>query len=95
MGLSHGKMWFFRNSNGSFKGAALLVYRDDPEQYWTFITPEDCNTGCLSLEMESDIGQYPKPDEPLIRAVKFLVIRRLNQKGVRKRIEKIVRTIGL
>jgi hypothetical protein len=87
---------FFRNSNGSFKGAALLVYRDDPEQYWTFITPEACNALDVYREKwKSDIGRYPKPDEPLIRAVKFPVIRRLNQKGVRKRIEKVVRAIGL
>jgi len=87
---------FFRKEDGSYKGAALLVYRDDPEQYWTFITPE----ACIALEIyrekwKSDIGRYPKPDEPLIRAVKFPVIRRLNQKGVRKRIEKVVRAIGL
>lgn len=87
---------FFKKDNGEYKGAALLVYRDDPEQYWTFITPETCNALEIYREKwKSDIGRYPKPDEPLIRAVKFPVIRRLNQKGVRKRIEKVVRAIGL
>lgn len=86
----------FRNSNGSFKGAALLVYRDDPEQYNTFITPEACEAlDAYREKWKSDIGRYPKPDEPLIRAVKFPTIRRLNQKGVRKRVEKVVRSIGL
>jgi len=33
---------FFKNSDGSYKGAALLIYRGDPESYWTFITPEVC-----------------------------------------------------
>ena len=87
---------FFKNSDGSYKGAALLIYRGDPESYWTFITPEACNA--LELYMESwkaDIGRYPKPEEPLIKSVKFPTIRRLNQKGVRKRIEKIVCKIGL
>ncbi len=87
---------FFKKDNGGYKGAALLVYRDDPEQYWTFITPETCNALEIYREKwKSDIGRYPKPDVPLIKAVKFPVIRRLNQKGVRKRIEKIVRAIGL
>ena len=87
---------FFKNSDGSYKGAALLIYSGDPESYWTFITPEACNA--LELYRESwkaDIGRYPKPEEPLIKSVKFPTIRRLNQKGVRKRIEKIVCKIGL
>ena len=36
-----------------------------------------------------------RPDDPLIRAVKYPVIHRLNSKGVRKRVEKIVTEIGL
>ncbi len=87
---------FFKNENGSFKGAALRVYRGDPEEYGTFITPEACNALEIYREKwKSDIGRYPKPDEPLIKAVKFPTIHRLNQKGVRKRVEKIVRAIGL
>ena len=87
---------FFRNNNGIYKGAALLVYRDDPEQYNTFLTPETCNAlETYREKWKSDIGRYPKPDEPLIRTVKFPMIRRLNQKGVRKRVEKVVKAIGL
>ena len=86
----------FRNADGTYNGAALCVYRGDPESYWTFITPEACNALKLYQEKwKADIGRYPKPDDPLIRTVKFPTIRRLNQKGVRKRVDKIVRTIGL
>ena len=87
---------FFRDDNENFKGAALLVYRGDPESYWTFVTPEACKTLDLYREKwKSDIGRYPKPDEPLIRSTRSLVIRRLNQKGVRKRVEKLASEIGL
>ncbi len=87
---------FFRNEDGSCKGAAVLVYRNDPEQYWTFITPEACSALEIYREKwRSDVGQYPKQDDPLIRAVKFPIPQRLNQKGVRKRIETVVRAIGL
>jgi hypothetical protein len=87
---------FFKNDDGSYKGAALLVYRGDPESYFTFITPEACKA--LDIYHESwkeDIGVYPKPDDPLIKTVATPVIRRLAQKGVRKRIDKIVSDIGL
>jgi len=86
---------FFKDGD-SYKGASLLIYSGDPESYWTFITPEACNT--LELYRESwkaDIGVYPKPDDPLIKSVRYPVIRRLNQKGVRKRIDKVVSDIGL
>lgn len=87
---------FFKKEDDSFKGAALCVYRDDPEQYWTFITPEACKAlETYRQKWKASIGRYPEPDDPLIRAVKFPIIRRLNQKGVRKRVEKIVRAIGL
>ncbi|MGI0069737.1 MAG: hypothetical protein ACREAN_05720, partial [Nitrosopumilaceae archaeon] len=87
---------FFKNKNGSYDGAALLVYRGDPESYWTFITPESCHTLELYKEKwKSDIGNYPKPDDPLLKAVKYPVVHRLNALGVKKRVEKIVRQIGL
>ncbi|CAD6368409.1 Integrase family protein [metagenome] len=87
---------FFKNDDGSYKGAALLIYRGDPESYFTFITPEACKALELYREnWKADIGRYPKPDEPLIKSIKFPVIRRLNHKGIRKRIDKIVTDIGL
>lgn len=87
---------FFKNPDGTYKGAALLVYRGDPESYWTFITPEACKT--LEIYRESwkaQTGKYPSPDDPLVKAVKFLGIRRLNMKGVRQRVNVIVTKIGL
>lgn len=87
---------FFKNQDGTYKGAALLVYRGDPESYWTFVTPETCRTLERYRELwKSEIGRYPLPKEPLIRTVKFPVIRRLNSRGVKKRILKIVKKIGL
>ena len=86
---------FFKDGD-SYKGASLLIYRGDPESYFTFITPEACKALELYREnWKADIGRYPKPDDPLIKSVRYPVIRRLNQKGVRKRIDKIVSDIGL
>jgi len=87
---------FFKNDDDTYKGAALRIYRGDPESYFTFITPEACKS--LELYRESwkaDIGVYPKPDDPLIKSIRYPVIRRLNQKGVRKRIDTVVTDIGL
>ena len=87
---------FFKNDDGTYKGAALRIYSGDPESYYTFITPEACKA--LEIYHESwktDIGVYPKPDDPLIKTVSTPMIRRLAQKGVRKRMEKIVSDIGL
>ena len=87
---------FFKNNDGTYKGAALLVYRGDPESYWTFVTPEACQTLEHYREAwKSQIMRYPKPDEPLIKTVRFPVVRRLNALGVRRRIQKIVHKIGL
>jgi len=86
---------FFKDG-GSYKGASLLIYSGDPESYFTFITPEACRALELYREnWKADIGAYPKPDDPLLKSVRFPVIRRLNQKGVRKRMNKIVSDIGL
>jgi len=87
---------FFKNDDGTYKGAALLIYRGDPESYFTFITPEACKTLEIYREnWKADIGQYPNPDDPLIKTVSSPMIRRLAQKGVRKRIDKVVTDIGL
>ena len=86
---------FFKDGD-SYKGAALLIYSGDPESYWTFTTPEACRALELYREnWKADIGAYPRPDDPLIKSVRYPVIRRLNQKGVRKRMDKIVHDIGL
>lgn len=87
---------FFKNNDGSYKGASLLIYRGDPESYWTFITPEACDALELYREnWKADVGNYPKPDDPLLKSIRFPIVRRLNQKGVRKRVDKIVHDIGL
>lgn len=44
---------------------------------------------------KADIGNYPKPDDPLLKSVKSPFVKRLNQKGIRKRVDKIVHDIGL
>ena len=86
---------FFKDGD-SYKGAALLIYSGDPESYWTFVTPEACRALELYREnWKADIGVYPRPDDPLIKSLRYPVIRRLNQKGVRKRMDKIVHDIGL
>ena len=87
---------FFKNRDGTFKGAALHIYQGDPESYWTFITPEACQTLEHYRQVwKSRVGRLPLPDESLIKTVKFPTIRRLNSRGVRKRILKIVKKIGL
>jgi len=89
-------MIFFPNNDGSYRGAALLIYRGDPESYWTFLTPECCKTLENYREIwKSEIGRYPKSDEPLLKAVKYPTVRRLNAFGVKKRLDKVVKAIGL
>jgi len=87
---------FFKNRDGSYKGASLVVYRGDPESYTTFITPE----ACMTLEnykefWKSKTGSYPSPNDPLIRSVRFPTTQRLTAVGVKRRLEKIVAKIGL
>jgi len=87
---------FFKNKDGTFSGAALFVYRGDPESYWTFITPEACQTLEHYREIwKSEVMGYPKSDDPLIKTVRFPIVRRLNAFGVKRRLEKIVKKIGL
>jgi hypothetical protein len=86
----------FKNQDNSYKGGALLIYANDTEQYWTHITPEACKYVELYREKwKSDIGVYPKDDQPFLKAVKYPTIHRLNSTGVKKRIEKIVKSIGM
>ena len=87
---------FFKNNDETYKGAALRIYRGDPEEYWTFITPEACDALQLYKEKwRSDIGSYPKLTDPLLRSANSPMVRRLNQVGVKRRIERVVTSIGL
>lgn len=87
---------FFRNKDGSFRGAAILIYRGDPESYWSFITPEACAFLEQYRELwKSQVGRYPKPDEPLLKTVKTPMVRRLNEFGIKKRIWRMANKIGL
>ena len=86
----------FKNEDGTYKGGALLIYANDEEQYWTHITPEACKYLELYTEKwRTDIGDYPKKNQPLLKAVKYPTIHRLNSTGVKKRIEKLVKSIGM
>jgi len=79
-----------------YKGAALRVYRGDPEEYWTFITPEACKILMLyKEEWKSRFMRYPNDDDPLIASTRFDVPHRLRQKGIRARVNKIVIKMGL
>ena len=87
---------FFQDKTQQYTGAALRVYRGDPEEYWTFITPEACKA--LSLykeEWKSRFLKYPANDDPLIASTRFDKPVRLKSKGVRSRVGKIVTKIGL
>jgi len=86
----------FQDENNDYKGAALRVYRGDPEEYWTFITPEACKILLLyKEEWKSRFLRYPNDDEPLIASTRFDRPERLHHKGVRARVDKIVTKTGL
>lgn len=72
------------------------MYRGDPEEYWTFVTPETCNVISLYREeWRSRFLRYPKDDDPMLVSTRFDVPHRLRQKGVRSRVDKIVTKVGL
>jgi len=77
-------------------GGAILIYRGDPENYWTHFTPE---AGKFILEYKelwkSKIGQYPRDDDPLLKSTKIPVVRRLNSFGVKKRVERLTKKMGM
>jgi len=87
---------FFKNRDGSLQGGSLVVYRDDPESYTTFFTPEAARTLEHYREIwKAESGKYPLPGDPLIKAVRFPKVRRLNAFGVKRRLDKIITKIGL
>lgn len=87
---------FFRNDDGSFKGAALLVYRGDIEEYATCITPEACNYLYLYREeWKRRFFNYPKDDDPIIANARNSKITRLGMIGVRTRMIEIAEKIGM
>ena len=87
---------FFQDKTQQYTGAALRVYRGDPEEYWTFITPEACKVLQLYREeWRSRFLKYPDQDDPLIASTRFDIPTRLKSKGVRSRVDKIVTKIGL
>ncbi len=87
---------FFNNDDGTYKGAALFVYRGDRESYHTFLTPECCKTISLYRETwKHQTGKYPEKDDPLLKATKFKKIKPLKSFGVKRRVEKIVKKIGM
>jgi len=86
----------FEDKNNDYKGAALRIYRGDPEEYWTFITPETCKILLIyKEEWKSRFLRYPNDDDPLIASTRFDRPERLHHKGVRARIDKIVTKTGL
>ena len=87
---------FFKDRKDAYRGAALRVYRVDPEEYWTFVTPETCSV--LELykeECKSRFMTEPKPDDPLLVSARYDRPTRLGQRGIKSRITKIVSKIGL
>ena len=86
----------FGDSDGGYRGAALRIYRGDPEEYWTFLTPEACQALMLyRKEWRSRFLRHPGDDDPLVVSARFDVPHRLHQKGVRARVDKIVTKTGL
>ncbi len=87
---------FFTDKSENYKGVALCVYRGDPEQYWTFVTPEACHMLQLyKKEWRKRFLKDPNPDDPLLVSVRYDVPYRLGQRGVKSRVNKIVLKIGL
>ena len=77
-------------------GAALRIYRGDPESYFSFITPE----ACMYLDMYRekwgrDVGACPKAGDPLLGTAVQIAAKRLNAKGVKARITGLASGAGL
>lgn len=86
----------FKNDEGELLGGSIVVYKGDPESYTTYFTPEAAQYLEQYREVwKGDIGSYPKSNDPLIKTVRFRTVRRLNYKGIKNRVGKIVSKIGL
>lgn len=86
----------FKGEYDVVEGGGLRIYHGDKEEYWTHLTPEACKYIELYKQTWIEtIGSVPKSTDPLLRSPKYLNLTGLKQKGVRKRIEKIVSEIGL
>lgn len=86
----------FTDKSDNYIGGALRVYRGYPEEYGTFITPEACNMlKFYKSEWQKRFLNDPVDDDPLLASTKYDKPRRLGQKGVKSRVEKIVSKIGL
>lgn len=87
---------FFRNDDGTFKGAALLVYRGDIEEYVTCITPEACNFLWLYREeWKKRFLHYPNPTDPILANEQRAKITRLRLNGVKQRVVTLAEAIGM
>ena len=87
---------FFKDDNGNYKGCAILVYRGYSEAYWTHGTPEVCET--LEIYKKYWISRFhtePKKTDPLLIQEKKPFPRRLNHRGVIKRVKRVVEKIGI
>lgn len=87
---------FFKNDDETYKGAALLVYRGDIEEYATCITPEACEYLRLYREeWKARFLKYPEPNDPLLANIRNSRITRLEMNGVRKRVITLAEKIGM
>jgi len=78
------------------EGAALRVYHGYPEEYWTFVTPEAYGAmGLYRKEWEYRFGQEPGGADPLLASARYDKPVRLNARGVKARVTKIVGRAGL
>ncbi len=87
---------FFYTEDNEPKGLALRVYAGDAEEYWTHGTPEAQSVLLLYREKWKErFGRYPEPTDPLIVATKVLYPKRLRMGGVRTRVVRLLRAVGI
>ena len=87
---------FFYTEDNEPKGLALRVYAGDAEEYWTHGTPEAQSVLLLYREKWKErFGRYPELTDPLIVATKVLYPKRLRMGGVRTRVVRLLRAVGI